>query len=220
LHLHPRSSCHRVADISGLRTSLARLTIARTGTYQRPRTGSHKALLHIVEKAHFTAEVEAGIRGATGTFAAGDLSYTLQRFPNHHRALVALANIGVREKTEHPKGTQFSIECWFQRAIIWGPDDVIVRLIYATHLIKTKRLAQAAVQAKHAAQLAADNPFTHLNLGLVYFDMENFDDALLHAHRASSLGLNISTLQELLTKVGKWGEPDDAQSQEAVKSAP
>ncbi len=177
--------------------------------------GSHKARLRVVEHAHFTAEVEAGIRGSSGTRAAGDISYTLERFPNHHRALVSLSNIALREKTDLPKDSKYSMQCWFQRAIAFAPDDVIVRLIYASHLVQTKKIEQAEAQAKFAESLAGENAYTHLNLGLVYFDMGNYEASLTQAHLAQSLGLNISTLKELLTKAGKWNEPAD----EAGKSA-
>ncbi len=182
--------------------------------------GSHKARLRVVEHAHFTPEVEAGIRGSSGTRAAGDISYTLERFPNHHRALVSMSNIALREKTDHAKDSKYSMECWFQRAIAFAPDDVIVRLIYASHLIKTKRIDQAEGQANFAATMAGDNAYSHLNLGLVYFDMEKYEPSLLHAHMAQSLGLNIATLQELLTKAGKWKGPEIDAGKSAEKSSP
>ncbi len=169
--------------------------------------GSQKALLYIVEHAHFTPEVEAGIRGKSTSRAADDISYTLHVFPNHHRALIAISNISVRQNSDVPGGSTYSVECWFQRAIGFRPDDVLVRLIYAGHLIKTKRLKDAEFQAEFVVANARDNAFTHLNVGLVYFDMQNFDLARKHAHIAVSLGLNSPTLKNLLIGVGKWVEP-------------
>ena len=49
-----------------------------------------KDKLPIVEIAHFTAQVESLLRGQSMASFAGDISYTLQRFPNHHRALMSV----------------------------------------------------------------------------------------------------------------------------------
>jgi tetratricopeptide (TPR) repeat protein len=176
---------------------------------------THEGLLNIVERAHFTPEVEAGIRGKSSSRATGDISYTLRAFPNHHRALIAMANISIREGVDKPNGSSYTIDCWFQRAIAWRSDDVIVRLIYASHLTKTKRLKEAQAQADFAAANAGDNAFTHLNVGLVYYNMGNFEQALQHAHKSIALGLNNMTLKDLLVKEGKWSEPVPSPRQNA-----
>jgi hypothetical protein len=180
--------------------------------------GSHKKLLRIVESTHFTPGVEALIRGNTSS-VGGDLTYTLAVFPNHHRALMAMVALGVKEKTDKPQGSRYSVECWFSRAIAWRPDDNIVRMIYANYLAKAKRVNEAEQQLSIAASQAGDNAFTHNNIGLLYFDMKNYEKALIHAHKAYELGLGVPTLRDQLKSIGKWSESTQNPPVEAIKNS-
>lgn len=168
---------------------------------------SHQALLGIVENRHFTPEVEALIRGGTNVTPGGDIAYTLHAFPNHHRALIAIDALSQKESTTKPVGTNYDIECWFSRATAWRPDDAIVRMIYASFLVRNKRFKEAERQLNVATDLAGDNAFTYNNIGLIYFDMRNYEKALFHAHKSYKLGLRIPTLQDALKSVGKWTDP-------------
>lgn len=179
---------------------------------------SHQALLSIVESYHFTPEVEALVRGKTGPTAGGDLSYTLHAFPNHHRALIAMVALGEKENTNRPRGSSYSVECWLKRAVAWRSDDNLVRLIYAQYLVKSKRENEAEQQLSAAASQAGDNAFTQHNIGLIYFDMKNYQKALVHAHKAYALGLGIPTLKEQLKSIGQWSEPADAYLVEPAKN--
>jgi hypothetical protein len=58
--------------------------------------------------------------------------------------------------------------------------------------------------------LAKDNPFTHFNIGLVYFDLKMYDRALAQAHRAIELQLPRTELRDMLTKAGHWKDPPAA----------
>lgn len=177
----------------------------RAGRYiPEPIYRSHKALLFIVENTHFTPEVESLRAGKTGTRPGHDISYTLHAFPNHHRALMAMAALSEKEKTDKPSDTPYTVECWFKRAIAWRPDDNIVRLIYASFLNKSSRQNEAELQLTHVSNQAGDNAFTYHNIGMVYFDMKNYDKALFYAHKAEELGLGIPTLRKQLEGVGKW----------------
>lgn len=175
---------------------------------------SHKALLFIVENAHFTPEVEALVRGKTGAAPGHDIAYTLHAFPNHHKALLSVVALGEKEKTPKPSGMPFPVECWFSRAIAFKPDDNIVRMIYASFLTKANRIIEAEQQLSVVADRAGDNAFTHNNIGMIYFDMKNYEKALLHAHKAFELGLGIPTLKDQLNSVGKWSEPSPVPSGE------
>lgn len=57
--------------------------------------------LGVVERFHFTLEVESLIRGKS-SYIWGDLDYTLRAFPNHHRALYAFARYEIRERQKKP----------------------------------------------------------------------------------------------------------------------
>jgi len=170
---------------------------------------SHDAQLNIVERAHFTPEVEALLRGKTDVIG-GDIGYTLRAFPNHPRALLSMARLGDKERTDKPNGSLYTIDCWFRRAVTWRPDDRIVRMIYAKQLIDKGRGKEAGEHLRVAENLAGDNAFTALNLGLIYFDMKDYERSLTFAHRALAMGLGNPVLREQLKTVGKWSEPTDA----------
>ena len=174
--------------------------------------GSHKARVNIVERAHFTIETEMLVSRKTGLVVSpgADLSYTLRAFPNHHRALMTLIALSEKEKTDKPRDSIYTVDCWFRRAARWAPDDNVVKMIYSTYLVKTNRKNEAEEQLDIAARQAGDNLFTHNNLGLVYFDMKMYDKALFHAHKTYGLGMTIPTLKEQLQSVNKWVEPPEA----------
>lgn len=181
---------------------------------------SHAALLKTVEAFHFTIETQMLRRRAStpGITPGGDLDYTLRAFPNHHHALVLLITLGEQEKTTQPKGSRYTIDCWFRRAVAWKPDDNIVRVIYASYLANTKQEKEAEQQLTVAASHAGDNAFTQHNIGLVYFDMKNYEKALFHAHKAYGLGFGMPTLRDQLKSAGKWSEPVETPSTEPAKS--
>jgi hypothetical protein len=174
--------------------------------------GSHKNRVNIVERAHFTIETEMLVSRKTGLVVppGADLSYTLRAFPNHHRALMTLIALSEKEKTDKPRESIYTVDCWFRRAVAWAPDDNVVRMIFSTYLVKTNRKNEAEEQLEIAARQAGDNVFTHHNLGLVYFDMKMYEKALFHAHKTYGLGMTVQTLKEQLTSAGKWGEAPEA----------
>jgi hypothetical protein len=170
---------------------------------------NQKNKLDIVEKFHFTPSVESLVSGKSTVNVGGDLDYTLRAFPNHHRALMAMVRLGDKLKSPQPPGVGYSIECYFERALRFRPDDSTVRMLYATYLSKGAREPEALQQLEQAATHAGDNPFTHYNLGLVYFDLRHYDLALAQAHLAYGLGFTQPALRERLQRVGKWKDPED-----------
>jgi hypothetical protein len=169
--------------------------------------GADPYKLGLVEGTHFTAPVEALVRGHTATRAGGDLNYTLRAFPNHHRALLAVVRYGEKFNSQNPPQLGYSVECWFERALRFRRDDYIVRLIYASYLDKQNRLPDALEQLRIAATEAKDNPFTHYNIGLVYFDLKQYDKALEQAHRAMEMEFPRVELRDQLIRIGRWHEP-------------
>lgn len=166
--------------------------------------------LAIVERGHFTPQVEQLIRGESGTNIGGDLDYTLKSFPNHHRALAAMVRLAEVQKTPQPRGASYTVECYFDRALRFRADDVVARMLYAQFLIRNKRDADAAAQLERALVDAADDPLTHHNVGLLYFDLKRYDKALAQAHRALALGSARDDLRTKLKEVGQWREPAPA----------
>lgn len=167
---------------------------------------SDRDKLGIVDMHHFTPEVELLLRGKSGTLG-GDLDYTLRAFPNHHRALVAMTRLAERDKTDKPAGANYTVACYYDRAIRLAPDDTVARGLYAAYLNKTSKRAEAAAQLEAAAEAAADNGFAHYNIGLVYLEMKEHGKALAQAHRALRLGFTRPVLIDALKRVGVWKEP-------------
>ena len=176
----------------------------------------------LVEGAHFTARVEAGIGSESNERngpAGGDMDYTLRAFPNNHRALIALMRLGEMQKSDKPVGLKWVIECYMERAIRFAPDDPIVRIIYSTFLSKKSRLPEAVEQLDQATKLAENNGFTHYNIGLTFFDLKRYDKALVSAHRAMAAGFERNELAEKLKAAGQWREPLAAEASDAASSA-
>lgn len=165
---------------------------------------TRKDKLAMVEGFHFTPEVEMLIRGKSSADIGEDIDYTLDVFPNHHRALVSMMRLVERTKLPQPPGAHYTMDCYFDRAMRYAPTDEVARLLYANYLVKANRNGEAQVQLDRVEVLAEDNAFTHFNLGLVYLEMKDYDKALIQAHLAQSLGLPKTELMDALKKDGRW----------------
>ena len=86
-------------------------------------------------------------------------------------------------------------------------DDTTVRMLYAQYLHKHKRTPEALAQLQIASDLAKDNGFTNYNIGLVYFEMGQYEQALAHAHKAKAQGFEQTQLAQLLAAKNQWKEP-------------
>ncbi len=157
----------------------------------------------LVDRFHFPPHVEALLRPKSRSYG-GDLTYTLQRIPNHHRALITLYRLGVREKSPQPTGLGHPIDCYFDFAVQFAPKDLVTKMIYAQHLAATGRSENAISMLTQVSLAAEDNPFTHFNVGMIYFEMKRYDLARAQALKASALGLNKPELIDLLKQAGQW----------------
>jgi tetratricopeptide (TPR) repeat protein len=167
------------------------------------RNGEFANSLAIVEQAHFTDDVENGVRGNTGTLG-GDLGYVLRAFPNHPRALEALARITLRQKVTELPGAPYPTECFFERAIRFVPDDGAPRAAYANYLHALGRDDKALPLLEQAAGLAPDNAAIQYNLGLAYARGKRYDKAVAQAKKAYALGFPLPGLRQMLVDAGKW----------------
>jgi hypothetical protein len=174
--------------------------------------------LAIVERFHFTPQVE-NLRGGSSGFLGGDLSYTLNASPNHHRALLAAMRYAIREKTDEPRHMRFSISCYFDRALRFRPKDTVVRGLYAKYLLDfLKRKEDAVRQVDIIVEFAGDNPFTHHNAGMLYFEMGEHAKAVERAQRARELGYPRDDLIAKLRQAGHW--PTESPAPPPVKEQP
>ncbi|TXL65961.1 tetratricopeptide repeat protein [Zeimonas arvi] len=168
----------------------------RTSPLQRKR---------LVERHHFTPKVESLRAGETGS-VGGDLDYTLRAFPNHPRALLAMVRLGERERTSQVRGANYPVECYFDRAIRFQPDDPQVRVLYAYYLTRNKRPGEARRQLEAAESTSPTDPQVIYNLGLAYLDLNEYDRALAYAHKAYDAGITFPGLRERLKRANKWQE--------------
>ena len=182
--------------------------------YRTERNGK----LQIVEHYHFDAGVEALIKGES-SYIGGDLDYVLMTSPNHHRALLAMMRYSERTKTDPPPNMKYTVDCYFDRAMRFQPDDTVVREMYVKFLIDKHRLDDARKELQATDHYAADNAISHYNIGLLYFDMKDYDNALSQAQTASTLGFARPELKQMLQGVGKWKEPPAAAASAPAASA-
>ena len=157
-----------------------------------------------MEDYHFTPPVEELKHGKSGLTIGGDIDYTLRAIPNHYRALVAMMNLGFKGKKDPPPGAGFPVECYFDRAIRFRPEDGAVRTIYGIYLFRRGKMTDAITQFETAEKLGDNSGNLHYNAGLVYFELGDYDKAVAHAKQAAELGFALPGLRDKLTKIGKW----------------
>ena len=166
------------------------------------RTASPKQR-SLIERYHFTEPVASLTRGESAPLGA-DISYTLRAFPNHPRALMAMAELARREKRDPPYKSPYTVQCWFDRAIAFRPDDAQVYTIYGIELLKSGQRIQAIERLRKAVALAPNDANAHYNLGLAYFGEKQYDNALAEAKRAYALGFPLPGLRDMLIREHRW----------------
>jgi tetratricopeptide (TPR) repeat protein len=177
--------------------------------------------LEIVERFHFTSKVESLAGGETAPLP-GDIGYTLRAFPNHPRALIAMARWHERDAKQpkpieplrfkrgedrNTRKEQLPMECWLERAVRFQPDDTVVRLLLARYLFKQGKNDAGVQHLEVALKQPETSELTHYNAGLIALDAGLYDIALRQAHRARELGLQRAELQQQLQAAGRWREP-------------
>jgi Tfp pilus assembly protein PilF len=174
------------------------------GDYTNP---ADRQKLAVVENFHFTPAVARLMRGTSGTLG-GDIGYTLEHFPNHHRALAAMAKLGARDKTGQPQGARYTIDCFFDRAIRFAPADGTIRTLFGGHLLSTQRPELAMVQFRQAVDINPANASSQYNLGLLYLKQKDYANARKHAEQAYTLGFPLPGLKNQLKQLNQWKDAD------------
>ncbi|MBL4584174.1 MAG: hypothetical protein JKX83_06115 [Pseudomonadales bacterium] len=175
------------------------------GPYNYANPDHRLKKLSVVEKAHFTRNVEQLVRGESGTIE-GDLDYTLRAFPNHHRALAAISNLGRDNKRTNSdyKTGYFSVECYFARAIAHIPSDPVVYLLYGIYNDRLGLSDKAAKNYLKSIDLSDRSAGAHYNVALLYFKLGQFEESLTHAKKAYQQGHPLPGLKRKLKKSGHW----------------
>ena len=169
--------------------------------YYRPKEAN---AVMLVEQGHFSSDVEALRRGTTAQSPKGDLQYTLLAIPNHPRALNTLVNLARRERTSHPKGMRYPVECYFDRAIRFRPNDGMVKMIFGNYLSAGGKLDEAKAMYVDAERTLSGRPNFHYNYGLLNVAMKEWDLAVDNAARAYAGGFDLPGLRNKLVGAGKW----------------
>jgi len=180
------------------------------GPYDYRSVARH--LLVEIERRHFTPRVELLTRGENNNTPNGDLNYTLMAVPNHHRALVSTVKLSSRLKQDVLPDFSYPMECYFERALRFKPDDRVVHGLYTEWLIKRRRIDEATSRLGEAEAMAGDNPLSHYTLGLLYLEAGLSDKALIQAHRAMALGWTQTGLADRLRGIGKWQPPEASEA--------
>lgn len=175
-----------------------------------------QAIIENVEQNHFNGHFAAMQRGKDeyfgpgGGWVAAGFHYTLHAFPNHHRALKAMDDYSRKKSfVERPPGAGLPVECYFERAIRFRPEDVVVRFLYANYLEARKRQRDADRELALIVDDALARPQLAYNIGLIYAKRGDFDKAREFARVAYRGGFSLPGLRGILSQQGYWNPSID-----------
>ena len=166
---------------------------------------AHKGKYAIVERHHFSKNVEFLIKGDTSMDLTQDINYTLVTLPNHHKALLSVLRYQIRLNKKIAKlPLRVPVECYFQRAINFSPKDAATYSLYAYYLRKINLLDKAREKYIKAIDIAPDSQKIKYSYALLLIDMKKYEQAL---EIAKSLYVNKNLpngLKQQLIKLGVW----------------
>lgn len=163
--------------------------------------------LELVESAHYSTAMIMLKSGHTTDIIAGDLDYTLAVFPNHPGGLDLASRLdkavraGMRKKRDKLKRP---LDCYFERALRMDPNVGETYYIWGVHYHRNDRYDEALEKYLQAEELGESSPGFHYNLGLLYFDLEQYSKAKECADRAYALDYPLNGLRSKLEKLGAW----------------
>ena len=168
-----------------------------------------KNKLALVENAHFTAEVEMLVDGVNGPLP-GDIHYTLKHFPNHYRALHAMAKWHLQNPNPRDEDCGDCLawllpaECYFTRAITFKPKDPMLYYILGVYQHQKGDLGAALDAYNDAEKLGLTDAEFHYNFGLLLVDLKDYEGAREYAAKAYSAGAPFPGLRNKLERAGEW----------------
>ena len=172
--------------------------------HRRAKSEGGTGLLKMVERRHFTPRVEQLIGGQSTALIMADLAYTLDKFPNHHRALYALIRYERRLGGRLPQtGKPFtqSVDCYLERALQLRPNDPqTLQLVGMYHHVNGRY--EKAIAAYEQALSIAASPQAHYNAGLAYVELGAYDKAVVYARAAYAAGYPLQGLRSKLEDQG------------------
>lgn len=177
--------------------------------YLDPAARTNREHIPMLEKYHFNTDVQTGRRGQSAHILQ-DLHFILTYCPNHHRAMYTLINYHLKHEpiVEHTR----TLQCYFERAQIFNPEDGTVHMLAGIYYARLEDLEKAEESYLQALELMPDSAELHYNIGLLY--LKRGDDAAAneHAVRAYSLGSQLPGLKRKLIQRRAWN-PDILEAQ-------
>ncbi|HET7031788.1 MAG TPA: hypothetical protein VFJ48_01595 [Casimicrobiaceae bacterium] len=168
----------------------------------------------LVEYAHFHTEYGAYLKGAyvvnlsnaVNAQVAAGFDYTLRAFPNHPRALKAMDDMAFRRKMEKLPSANFVVQCYFLRAIVFRPNDALVRALYGNFFARRGKAAEAREQLAMAVKLAPSDVNVRAQVASTYTQLGDWNDAESNARAAYDLGYPLPGLRDKLKSLGHWSQ--------------
>ncbi len=184
---------------------------ATKGEYRHIIGHSGMSVRTLVEGAHFKPETERLERGVKSVSPMPDIDYTIRAFPNHHRALWAMVRYYLRQLKRNPnpvvlsgirRGSSFPPpECYFYRAEAFNPHDPGVPAIFGLYLHKLEKFDAALAQYKKAESMGSPSSDLYYNMGLLYADMNDLENAQKYADIARKSGHPLTGLQRKIDRL-------------------
>lgn len=158
--------------------------------------------IHTIEINHFTPDVEHLLKGQTAPLPL-DIAFVLRYIPNHYRALSAMSNWQLKNRVPADMQSKvWTVDCYFERAIVWRPNDPKVHFVYAIYLHRAGRLPDAVQEYAQAERLGESDAEFYYNRGLLEFDLGHLEAARGYADKAYSLGYPLLGLHRKLEHAG------------------
>jgi len=177
------------------------------GPYDYTKRHLYPKELELVESTHFHKEIEYLVDKTRHTGETqGDLHYTLNAWPNHHRALLSVIRyqIKLNNKMMRPIPLTTPPECYLQRAIHFSPNDPGPQSLMGYYLRKMNRPKQAIKHYEKALELSPDNAKIEYSFSLLLIRLKQYNQALKMAKKAYQDGHPPPGLRNKLIKLGIW----------------
>jgi tetratricopeptide (TPR) repeat protein len=128
-----------------------------------------------------------------------DIDFLLRVFPNHVPAL----QLAIEYERGGGKRHHFrSVDCYFDRARRFVPDDVMVVMMEGTYFSKKGDKARARTSYEDALEMAPESLDINYNAGLFFAQIGEYERALKCANLAYAGGYPLPGLKDKLQKAG------------------
>jgi tetratricopeptide (TPR) repeat protein len=192
------------------------------GPYDYLQRNTLKAQLEVVEESHFNEDVESLTKGMSAS-AMGDIHYTLQTWPNHHRALNSAFRYRLQHREQWGSGDNtaqnYPAECYLQRAIKFSPNDPIPYMLHGMLMHQMKQYEAALKSYRQAIRLRPDDLVTEYNMGLTLVELKKFGEAQKVADKVYAADFPLPGLQRKLAEAKKQRAKARATQAQAPTSA-